>query len=552
MANLKIKEIKIKHFRGITSEIILAFEQRGIINSLLLYGDNGSGKSSIVDALELSLTGKINDKKLQRALISYENLDEGACVETRLSDDTLVMAELSYELNENGNRKLKKNALGKESFLKAPFILRRSDILTFWSTDAIARLRVFLTLDNIIQREQKSSKIAYLEQKYENLTSKRKENLHCLCEFFGLKELEIVRMDDFLSKYAKKFRRTFFATRQEKRIFAIGKATQSVEEKIRTVKKDLAKAKSFEHLDGTRLAPLREKLSKISSSVTKAFLKLSDNTDYVEKVVLEIGKLSVVSLSFNVVLKNRITTNPQSIFSEANQDLLALLIYLEFTYSTQDEGQAKVLILDDVFQSIDSTIRFKIMQYILERFQDWQIIITTHDRLWKEQVQQLFKTRSLQVKTLEIKNWSFDDGPSIKESLNMYDEKLAKSIEHDSSVEICASAGYLLEYICENLSISLSCSVHRKKGDKYTIGDLWPGIFKLCKKSLRKDVFENLNDLYCLRNLAGCHYNEWCLTLSLKEAKAFGKAVLDVFNVVFDKEKNQWITCVEDLDGKTD
>ena len=187
------------------------------------------------------------------------------------------------------------------------------------------------------------------------------------------------------------------------------------------------------------------------------------------------------------------------------------------------------------------------MQYILKRFEGWQFFITTHDRLWKEQIQQLFKTRNIPLRVSEIKTWSFEDGPTLVSSKNMYDEKLETAILNNSSVEICAAAGYLIEYICDNLSWILKISIQRKYGDKYTIGDLWPGIYKVCKKSTKKELFDNLNDLIMLRNLVGCHYNEWAMNLSQSEARDFGKAVLDVYKVVYNKETGKWIKGIEDI-----
>ena len=81
-------------------------------------------------------------------------------------------------------------------------------------------------------------------------------------------------------------------------------------------------------------------------------------------------------------------------------------------------------------------------------------------------------------------------------------------MEIGSTADICASAGYLLEYMCEKLSCILSTSIKRKYGDRYTIGDLWPGIYKELKKSLAKNDFSEINDLLYLRNMVGSHYNE--------------------------------------------
>lgn len=48
MSGQKIKSITIKGFRGIRNQIVLSLSER----SGLFYGDNGTGKSSIADAIE--------------------------------------------------------------------------------------------------------------------------------------------------------------------------------------------------------------------------------------------------------------------------------------------------------------------------------------------------------------------------------------------------------------------------------------------------------------------------------------------------------------------
>ncbi|NIM13875.1 MAG: AAA family ATPase, partial [Candidatus Aminicenantes bacterium] len=52
----KIKSLKIKGLRGIREELNLKLDK----NSLLLYGENGSGKSSITDAVEWFYTNRID------------------------------------------------------------------------------------------------------------------------------------------------------------------------------------------------------------------------------------------------------------------------------------------------------------------------------------------------------------------------------------------------------------------------------------------------------------------------------------------------------------
>ena len=53
------KEIRLENFRGITHALDLSFTKNKKACSCLLYGDNGSGKSSIIDGIELSTHGSI-------------------------------------------------------------------------------------------------------------------------------------------------------------------------------------------------------------------------------------------------------------------------------------------------------------------------------------------------------------------------------------------------------------------------------------------------------------------------------------------------------------
>lgn len=57
---LKIKKITIQNFRGISSTLEFDFEKGGHKTSIALYGKNGSGKSSIVDAWEWFFNSRIS------------------------------------------------------------------------------------------------------------------------------------------------------------------------------------------------------------------------------------------------------------------------------------------------------------------------------------------------------------------------------------------------------------------------------------------------------------------------------------------------------------
>ena len=59
-------------------------------------------------------------------------------------------------------------------------------------------------------------------------------------------------------------------------------------------------------------------------------------------------------------LKNNQTADPLGLFSEANLDLLAFLIFLAVAKEAAERGQARLLVLDDVLQSVDAVFRARV------------------------------------------------------------------------------------------------------------------------------------------------------------------------------------------------
>ena len=561
MAEEKIKRLDIEHFRGIPNKMSLSFGLQGKYESALIFGDNGSGKSSIIDVIEYVTQGTIQGNQSIKGggwlyhSVSLKGMEE-ARISFELSSNEVYQATLRKNVDEY---KIDGERMVIKYFRNAPFILRRQDILSFWGLANQQKLKLFLkyvttgTSSMLISPNEIAKEIGEERLRIKN---DKRALMEEICRYYKLdvKEMSIKNQGDFF-KYikllngGKNLKQLSEKHPQYKNLIRLNKLYGEI---IKLNKKYKEAVKRVEDETGysvksSQKEQLQNIMQQIAPLVTESFKRISRTNDYVKEISIDVASRTEMSLEFVVKLDNGSKTGPEMLFSEANRDLLALLIYFEFLYQSASKGQAKVLILDDVFQSVDSTIRFRVMQYVIERFKDWQIIITTHDRLWKEQLIQLFRNHAKPIQQFEILQWTFEEGPRIVGSINNFDEKLKQSVISGSTADICASAGYLLEYMCEKLSCILSTSIKRKYGDKYTIGDLWPGIYKELKKTPAKEYFSELNDLIYLRNMVGSHYNEWSLSLSRSEANDFAAAVLNAYYRVCCRKCGKWIKSTNDI-----
>jgi len=78
-------------------------------------------------------------------------------------------------------------------------------------------------------------------------------------------------------------------------------------------------------------------------------------------------------------------SQPQFFLNEARQSALALAIYLSARLAcTQQapEGAPKLIVLDDLLIGLDQSNRLPVLDVLMKRFSDWQIVLLTHDRVW--------------------------------------------------------------------------------------------------------------------------------------------------------------------------
>ena len=120
-------------------------------------------------------------------------------------------------------------------------------------------------------------------------------------------------------------------------------------------------------------------------------------------------------------------------FNEAKLKLISVAIYFAIAkqYENSKPGGLKSLVLDDFLSSLDMANRKYIMQYILDEFKDYQKIILTHNLHFFNVIIKLLKLNNVESDWECKKLFIFDDKPEIYDHHTSYisraEEELKKA-----------------------------------------------------------------------------------------------------------------------------
>lgn len=102
------------------------------------------------------------------------------------------------------------------------------------------------------------------------------------------------------------------------------------------------------------------------------------------------GKQVAPALKFN----GQRVSRPHLFLNEARLSALALAIYFagrELCATTNLADVPKIMVLDDIVISFDQSNRLPLLDLLADRFTDWQIFLLTHDRVWFEMTRSYYR-----------------------------------------------------------------------------------------------------------------------------------------------------------------
>jgi hypothetical protein len=556
-SGLKIVSLALSNFRGVVGDSTLALtDGTGKPVSVSIFGSNGTGKSSYVDGIELALQGRVGRSakfdSTQFPWLRNLSADAPLQVSVTLSDDLVVQRRL---VRSASGRTVAEGPPTGPGFRWAPLALKRSDIVRFLDTEALSRGTVLFDYFPNAAGEMGRRPDEELKDLEDERHRKRIERQALAVRLAAQLGVDASTLDS-ADKVAREVRERLLGGKDASAVLtdgtwdALPEETQATVVRLQDVHRRLAAIRKRVAQGPQVLNPkayaaqareMRRVVQLVADELTKSFLRITGAT-HIERIEVLAGETGPVSLDLVVVFANGEKAFPQQVFSEGYRDLLATLFFLAVSKVSVQRGQSRVLILDDVFQSVDSAIRLNVMRHVLSEFADWQLIVTLHDRLWLEQLRALFRARGHPTREYRLSGWSFTSGPQVAGDVITPVTAVENALTHGETASTCAAAGRLLEQICGEQSMRLRISIKRALDDKYTLGDLWPGLVKALKRSHVRDVVADINDVMEMRNLVGAHYNSWAESLDWEDARGFAEKVLELFRAMHCDACLAWVT----------
>ncbi len=251
---------------------------------------------------------------------------------------------------------------------------------------------------------------------------------------------------------------------------------------------------------------------------------------------------------------------PQAYFSDSHLDTLGFCIWLSI--ARRGTPQDSIIILDDVFTSVDSVHLRRIVELLTDEAESFgQVIIATHYRQWRDRYRYM-QSASGNVHLIELHRWSLERGVRACNSKLVLEElREALTREPLDRQDVASRAGILLESIFDSLALQYGCRTRHTRNDDHTLSELsnaCTSLFRrlqigkapqlanvpLTRDQVRAaqgeeftitcplDVFSGIKDSAFVRNQVGSHYSLSGMDVSDNEVDQFGNDVMSLATAI--------------------
>jgi energy-coupling factor transporter ATP-binding protein EcfA2 len=214
-------------------------------------------------------------------------------------------------------------------------------------------------------------------------------------------------------------------------------------------------------------------------------------------------------ITLSVQLFGKPIDHPQDFLNEARLTALALAIYLgaaKLVLKSPSAGPdgtiiVRLLVLDDILIGLDLANRLPVLKVLNEEFGGWQVLLFTFDRTWFEMAKEYTENTGLWT-YLTLREMPTVPGQPCRPNIEPCPDSLAIAEKHFRSGDLMAAAVYIraafetrIKNVCEKNGIKVKYK-HDSKSVK--ADELWQGIVERQKERQGKNQTDFIPS--CLMN----------------------------------------------------
>lgn len=190
------------------------------------------------------------------------------------------------------------------------------------------------------------------------------------------------------------------------------------------------------------------------------FLNPGERVENIKLIPIEKDdELSGITIQFDY-MESKGVTPPHKLLSESHINCLGIAFFL--TSVDAFNKQNKFIILDDLISSFDSKHRKRFADLLFEKYDDYQIILLTHEKTWFDIVKNLVQNKGWNIKTIKHNE---DKGTHLEEAPQTLKERIEQNIADGNASGLGNDARKYLENILKQIALALDVKVPYRFND---------------------------------------------------------------------------------------
>lgn len=434
-----ISKITIDGFKAFPDNFPLELEGK----NLLMYGENGSGKSSIYYALHSLLQSQCKDKNDKyfdpnhaESIVNQHTKKPNAKVEVQFAGSGVTYSISHAGYHESVVQPISplRDLNGQCVFINHKFLF---NVFSFRNSQYIDLFPVFIK--DILPFTLTQDKSEYISNIYDDVikeikrhgrSNKIEDSYQTRIDKFNSETKYVIeQINTNAVKTATIIYNEFFRNAEDRQL-KITLGYDNNRDKVPQANKSYWLRCGYRYLYVEKAGVRQEKSVSSSMEILQP------------AITLKVEELQDDGVSYRVIEK------PQTYFNEAKLTAIALSIRFALL-DTVTAANGRFLALDDMLISLDMSNRTKIIYYLLDVVSDkYNIYLFTHDRTFFELIKEVISAKNLKIDWLYKEIYNSDiasENPKCYES----EDSFTRAMYHFKNFDYPASANYLRKTVEE-------------------------------------------------------------------------------------------------------